>query len=69
MTIKERLELTQPTERQTTAMWVSQVLESYSESEILDYILTTCNCNTYIRSFLEEIIINREITKAKGGWT
>lgn len=68
MTIKEKLELTQPTERQTTAMWVSQVLGDYSESEILDYILTTCNCSTYIRSLLEEIIINREITKSKGGW-
>ncbi|MCM1220148.1 MAG: hypothetical protein NC548_37225 [Lachnospiraceae bacterium] len=69
MTIKEKLELTYPTERQTTAMWVSKILEEYTETEILDHILSNGNCSTYIRSLLEDIIINQEITKAKGGWT
>lgn len=68
MTIKEKLENSKPSERQTTAMWVSDVLEDFNEVEILEYILSGSRCNTYIRSLLEEIIINQEITKSKGGW-
>lgn len=68
MTIKERLEQTKPSGHQTTAAWVSDVLKNYTESEILDYILSSGRCSTYIRSLLEEIIINQEITKSKGGW-
>lgn len=68
MTIKEKLESSKPSERQTTAMWVSDVLEDFNEVEILEYILSGSRSNTYIRSLLEEIIINQEITKSKGGW-
>lgn len=68
MTIKERLEQNSPKGHQTTAAWVSDVLKDYTESEILDYLLSSGRYNTYIRSLLEEIITNQEITKSKGGW-
>lgn len=68
MTIKENLENSKPSERQTTAMWVSDILKDFNEVEILEYILSGSRCNTYIRSLLEEIIINQEIIKSKGGW-